>query len=76
MASLIDRYIATFKKNFETLSNDTNWFSITPTWVFLVEAGEGVFDDILWVCAVEFLPKHGEEHGEVDGTRRLPHHPL
>lgn len=42
----------------------------------LVETGEGVADDVLWVGAVEPLPKHGEEHGEVDGTRSLRHHPL
>lgn len=42
----------------------------------LVEAGEGVADDVLWVGAVEPLPEHGEEHGEVDGSWSLGHHPL
>ena len=46
------------------------------TRALLVEAGEGVADDVLGVGAVEALSKHSEEHGEVDGPRRLSHHPL
>lgn len=40
----------------------------------LVEAGEGVADDVLGVRPVEPLSEHGEEHGEVDGPRRFAHH--
>jgi len=44
------------------------------TFVVLVEASEGVTYDILRVRAVELLPKHSEEHGEVDRPGSLPHH--
>lgn len=46
------------------------------TCAFFVEAGKSVSDDILRICAVELLSKHGEEHGEVDGPRRFSHHSL
>ena len=42
----------------------------------LVKACKGVAYDVLWVCAVESLSEHGEEHGEVDGSRSLAHHAL
>ena len=44
--------------------------------VLLVKAPEGVLDDVLWVSSLQPLSKHGEEHGEVDWTRRLVHHVL
>ena len=47
-----------------------------PTCGLLIEAGEGVADDVLRVGAVQLLPEHGEEHGEVDGAGRLVHHGL
>lgn len=43
---------------------------------FFVEAGKRISDDVLGVCAVEALSKHGKEHCEVDGTRSLAHHAL
>lgn len=46
------------------------------TRALLVEAGEGVADDVLGIGAVEALSEHGEKHGKVDGPRRLRHHPL
>jgi len=44
--------------------------------VLLVEAPEGVLDDLLGVGALESLPKEGEEHGEVDGSGGFVHHAL
>merc|ERR1712020_45089 len=44
--------------------------------IVLVEAPEGILDDVLWVRSLKPLTKHGEEHGEVDGARGLPHHAL
>jgi len=46
------------------------------TGALLVEAGEGVADHVLGVGPVQLLPEHGEEHGEVDGSRGLGHHGL
>lgn len=42
----------------------------------LIEAGEGVADDVLGVRSIEPLSKHGEEHCEVDGPWCFAHHPL
>ena len=50
--------------------------SCDRTCALLVEAGEGVADDVLGVGAVELLSEHGEEHGEVDGPGRFGHHGL
>merc|ERR1719384_1047192 len=44
--------------------------------IVLIEATEGILDDILRVCALQSLAKQGEEHGEVDWTRGLVHHCL
>lgn len=46
------------------------------TRALLVKAGEGIPDDVLWVRSIEPLSKHGEEHGEVDGTWCFTHHPF
>lgn len=39
-----------------------------------VEAGESVPDDVIRICAVEFLTEKCKEHGEVDRSRRLGDH--
>ena len=60
-----------------TIDHPWTCFPLAPstlTAVRLVEAGEGVLDDVLGVRPVQLLPEHGEEHGEVDGPRRLAHH--
>ena len=44
------------------------------TCVFVVEACEGVDDDVLGVSATELVAEQREEHGEVDRTRRLLDH--
>ena len=44
------------------------------TCVFIVEACEGVDDDVLGVSAAELVAEQREEHGEVDWTRRLLDH--
>ena len=53
-------------------SEDTHTQRVTCG--FLIKASEGVSDDVLGVSAVQLLPKHGEEHGEIDGARGLVHH--
>ena len=42
----------------------------------LVEAAEGVLDDLLGVGALQPLSEQRQEHGEVDGARGLAHHAL
>ena len=42
--------------------------------VFLIKAPEGILDYFLRVRPLQSLSEHGEEHGEVDGTRCLVHH--
>ena len=49
---------------------------VNAAWAALVEACKGVLDDIFRVRAVQLLAKHGQEHGEVDGSRSLLHHAL
>lgn len=44
--------------------------------VVLVEAAEGVLDDVLRVGALQALAKQREEHREVDRAGRLVHHRL
>merc|ERR1719430_2231895 len=44
--------------------------------IVLIEATEGILDDVLRVCALQPLAKQGEEHGEVDWTWGLVHHRL
>ena len=46
------------------------------TCALLIEAGEGVADDVLRVGPVKLLSEHGEEHGEVDGSGCFGHHGL
>lgn len=47
-----------------------------PTRSLLIKAGKGIADDILGVCSIEPLSKHGKEHGEVNGPWCFAHHPL
>lgn len=47
-----------------------------PTCAFFVKTAESILDDILGVCARQFLSKHGEKHGEVDSSRSLIDHGL
>lgn len=49
---------------------------VDETGALLIEAGKGVPDDVLGVGAIESLSEHGQEHGEVDGSRGLTHHAL
>ena len=44
--------------------------------VLLVKAAEGVLDDLLGVGTLQPLAEQRQEHGEVDGARRLAHHAL
>ena len=44
--------------------------------VLLVEAAEGVLDDLLWVGALQPLAEQRQEHGEVERAGRLAHHSL
>lgn len=37
---------------------------------------EGTGDHIFRIFAIQLLPKHGQDHGEADGLRGLPHHDL
>lgn len=46
------------------------------TCALLIEASKCISDHIFRVCAIELLPKHGEEHGEVNGSRSFHHHGL
>merc|ERR1719427_485682 len=44
--------------------------------IFLVKTTKSILNDIFRICALQSLSKEGEEHGEVDGTRRFTHHPF
>merc|ERR1712029_261620 len=44
--------------------------------IVLVKTSKRVLDDILGISSLKSLPKHGEEHGEVDGAGGLAHHPI
>lgn len=44
--------------------------------IVLVEAAEGVLDNVLRVGALQPLAEQGEEHGEVDWSGGLVHHGL
>lgn len=44
--------------------------------VLLVKAAECIFDHVLGIGALQPLAEQRQEHGEIDGARRLVHHPL
>merc|ERR1712123_500342 len=44
--------------------------------IILVKTSKGILDNLFWVSPLQPLPKHSEEHGEVDGSRGLIHHGL
>lgn len=44
--------------------------------VVLVEAAEGILNDILWISSLQALAEEREEHGEVDRSRCFVHHGL
>merc|ERR1719341_2550621 len=44
--------------------------------IFFIETPKSILDDIFRICSLEFLPKEGQKHGEVDRTRGFTHHAL
>lgn len=41
---------------------------------FFIKTEKGISDNLLWISAIEFLPKHGQKHGEVYWSWGSTHH--